>query len=663
MKQTKVRLISLLACAALVGSAAYLRAGDTLAQDFAGPANQNDLTGPTKDITVEMHEGTNMAAVPSPDGTKMVLSLQGGLWIIPAGGGKATKITSWDVEATQPAWSPDGQWIAFQNYSMEANYAIWVVKADGSQLHALTSGPFDDREPSWYPGLEQGHLLVRSEQRQAVQDMVGHARRRAAAADDRDGRGEQSRRIARRQQDRVRQQRQHDLDDAGGPSAAPVVFGSGNYPQWTPNSANLVYQNGGDLILNGSAVTNDEDLFPFPVQFTGASRFMYTASGKIRTRDASGGSLQDIEFSATQVLHRPKFTPSASRPSLGGTGTQRVKGINGAVISPDGNSVAFIALNDLWVMKIGDDAGAPHQRHRPRRRSALDRRRPIVYWSTRQEQRRQPRRRQDRRRHQAAHARRGDPERVDDPADAVADRGSHRLFDRFRVCRGHGHRDDGRARRSSTSSSPQPQVSRPFWSHDGTKVMFVDNDRINPRFREGYNKLRVVDIATKTATWYPVGPMRRGGLGSRRRRGRVVARRQEGRVHQRLRAQGDADRTPTARPSGPAVQITDQSSDMPSWAGRLEDAAVHERPASCKKIRADGTGSKNVPLDLTYKPAAPQGHDDHPCRRAVGRRRRQTLQARRGHRHQGNRITAIRPHTPSAAHAGDEVRRCVEARR
>ena len=188
-----------------------------LAQDFAGTANQNDLTAPTKDITVEMHEGTNMSAVPSPDGTKMVLSLQGGLWIIPAGGGKATKITSWDVEATQPAWSPDGQWIAFQNYSMEANYAIWVVKADGSQLHALTSGPFDDREPSWYP--DSSKVIFSSDRSNDKQYKIWSATlgRRAAAADDGYGRGEQSRRIARRQQDRVRQQRQHDLDDAGGP--------------------------------------------------------------------------------------------------------------------------------------------------------------------------------------------------------------------------------------------------------------------------------------------------------------------------------------------------------------------------------------------------------------------------------------------------------------
>src|SRR2546430_10398324 len=36
---------------------------------------------------------------------RSVLSLQGGLWIIHAGGGTATKITPWDVEATQPVWS------------------------------------------------------------------------------------------------------------------------------------------------------------------------------------------------------------------------------------------------------------------------------------------------------------------------------------------------------------------------------------------------------------------------------------------------------------------------------------------------------------------------------------------------------------------------------
>src|SRR4051794_35591750 len=74
-----VRVVSLLASAALAGGAAYSYSGGTFAQAFGTTANQNELPGPVKEITVEMHEGTNMAAFPSPDGSKMVLSLQGGL--------------------------------------------------------------------------------------------------------------------------------------------------------------------------------------------------------------------------------------------------------------------------------------------------------------------------------------------------------------------------------------------------------------------------------------------------------------------------------------------------------------------------------------------------------------------------------------------------------
>ncbi len=604
MKQTKVRLISLLACAALVGSATYLRADDTLAQDFAGPANQNDLTGPTKDITVEMHEGTNMAAVPSPDGTKMVLSLQGGLWIIPAGGGKATKITSWDVEATQPAWSPDGQWIAFQNYSMEANYAIWVVKADGSQLHALTSGPFDDREPSWYP--DSSKVIFSSDRSNDKQYKIWSATLVGVLQQLTTGTGAESNPVVSPDGNKIAFVNNGNtiLTMPADLSAAPAVFGSGNYPQWTPNSANLVYQNGGDLILNGSAVTNDEDLFPFPVQFTGASRFVYTASGKIRTRDANGGSLQDIAFSATQVLHRPKFTPSASRPSLGSTGTQRVKGINGAVISPDGNSVAFIALNDLWVMKIGqkperltDDI----DRDVDPRWTADGR---FVYWSSDK--------------NNAGSLAVDKIDVVTRARTRVAAIPSVSMIqptlspteDRFAYSTGSGFVEVmDIATRTRTPIvdhlSPQPQVSRPFWSHDGTKVMFVDNDRINPRFREGYNKLRVADIATKTATWYPVGPMpaavsdRTEGAAAWSPDGTKVAFISDS-VLKVMPVNADGS------PSGPAVQLTTAVADMPSWQADSQ-TLLYMSAGKLRKIKVDGTGQQDVALELTYKPAAPKG--------------------------------------------------------
>src|SRR5688572_11495385 len=45
-----------------------------------------------------------------------------------------------------PAWSPDGRWLAF---SLRGD--IWKVPADGGEAIALTSGPVYHFEPAWSP--------------------------------------------------------------------------------------------------------------------------------------------------------------------------------------------------------------------------------------------------------------------------------------------------------------------------------------------------------------------------------------------------------------------------------------------------------------------------------------------------------------------------------
>jgi len=386
---------------------------------------------------------------------------------------------------------------------------------------------------------------------------------------------------------------------------APTQFGAGNYPQWAPNSTSLVFQNtAGNLVVNGSAVTNGEDMFPFPVQFAGSSKFVYTASGKIRTRDAAGGNLQDIAFSATQVLRRPIITPSTTRPSLGATAPQTVKGINGAVISPDGGSIAFVALNDIWMMKIGE---APVRLTNDTDRDVdprwtADGR--FIYWST------------DKNNAGSLAVDKIDvstKQRTRVAAIASVSMIQPTLSpteDRLAYSTGSGLSEvmdlSTRTRTPLVAQlSPQPQISRPFWSRDGTKLMYVDNDRINPRFREGYNKLRVVDIASKTATWYAVGPMpatisdRTEGAAAWSPDGTKVAFISDS-VLKVMPTNADGS------PSGPAVQITTDVSDMPSWQSDSQ-TLMYMSAGKLRKIKADGTGQQDVALNMTYTPAAPTG--------------------------------------------------------
>ncbi|WP_229507606.1 hypothetical protein [Massilia sp. Dwa41.01b] len=90
---------------------------------------------------------------------------------------------------------------------------------------------------------------------------------------------------------------------AGG---APAVVAPGTAPAWLPDGSALVYQNAArQLVVGTTQVTNDEDIFPFPVRFQADGRFLYTADGKIRTRATAGGDLRDIGFTAELKLRRP----------------------------------------------------------------------------------------------------------------------------------------------------------------------------------------------------------------------------------------------------------------------------------------------------------------------------------------------------------------------
>lgn len=64
------------------------------------------------------------------------------------------------MEASQPAFSPAGQKIAFVHYDPDSSWtlfgSLWTIDADGSNpADAITGGPFDAYsyflEPDWQP--------------------------------------------------------------------------------------------------------------------------------------------------------------------------------------------------------------------------------------------------------------------------------------------------------------------------------------------------------------------------------------------------------------------------------------------------------------------------------------------------------------------------------
>ena len=343
--------------AGVAGAAALTGVGLSSPPAAAGTP---DRTG----TPLAVRQGTNVAGQLSPDGGTIAMDLLGVLWLVPAAGGAARRLTDDLMDIAQPDWSPDGQTLAFQSYR-DGNFNIWTIRRDGTGLRQLTHGPFDHREPRWSP---DGGTIVFS------CDLTGSY-------------GIHRLDLASGKATQLTDTPVEEYEPAWSPDGAKVAFVAAgtridvvtvadgsrttaitvpstqqlHSPTWTPDGEDLVYTlvtgapppnppATSELYLSGMPLVTGEDTFPFRVSFHGTD-FVYSADGALRRRSLAGGSATDIAFTApvdvqpaSYVKRRRDFDSPRPKP---------VVGIGSPVLSPDGAKVAFRALNDIYTMTIG----------------------------------------------------------------------------------------------------------------------------------------------------------------------------------------------------------------------------------------------------------------------------------------------------------------------
>ncbi len=96
---------------------------------------------------------------PDISGDKVVFTHGGDLWIVPANGGTATRLTSHTGSERLAKFSPDGKTIAFTGF-YDGNTDLFTVPVEGGIPKRLTYHPMPDAMLDWHPAGDR--ILFRS---------------------------------------------------------------------------------------------------------------------------------------------------------------------------------------------------------------------------------------------------------------------------------------------------------------------------------------------------------------------------------------------------------------------------------------------------------------------------------------------------------------------
>ncbi|MEV4740927.1 amidohydrolase family protein [Streptomyces sp. NPDC049555] len=674
-------------------------AGDALA---AGRGGRSDVLSFTA--------ATNGAASMAPDGRHLVAEVQNVLWSVPWKGGEAVAITPADLEPTRPVHAPDGRQLAVCAYR-GGGFHIWVLRPDGSGLRQLTDGPWDDRGPAWSPdgtriafaSERDGDPVAGSPYRVWVVDVRTGALTKVTGLPGQEGPGQegawedfdpvwspdgrrllfvrgrvegsalQSRTVASVPADGRGPVRVEHAEAAAAQVMTPAVSPDGRLAYLRTTAAPAASCT---LVVDGAAVPVEGDVEPVPPRWVSRDELLLTVGGHFTivqvpagagrapaddlphpsaapapTPPASGHGVTavTIPFRAKLPLSRPRYEVKRYDFAAEGGGVRPVRSLHLPALSPDGRRVVFAALNSLWLADVSGGRA-------PRRLVKADPTRYLFAPSFSRDGR------------ALIYA--------DDRDGLLAVRRRDLTTGAETVLAGGGRSlpalsPDG-SRLACVDMSGNIVVrelaagtekvlaaplgagglpGRPSWSPDGRYVAFCDRNRLNQRFREGYNLIRVVDTTTGQARLHALAP--HASISDRYDSGPVWS--PDGRTMAVISesALWLLPVRPDGTPDGEARRLTDEAADHPSWAA--DSRRILYLSAGRLRLLDTANGSvRTVPVALDYRRPAPVDTVVHAGRLWDGTgsqvREDVDLVVRDG------RIAAVEPHRPRRA-----ARRTVDA--
>ena len=605
---------------------------------------------------VTLTQGTNMAATVSPDRGQIIMDLQGALWSLPVSGGTARRLTDPFLEPARPHWSPQGDRVAFQAYA-GGTFHIWTMRPDGTDQRQLTTGHGDDREPRFSPdgtriAFSSDRAFAGSYDIWVVDVGSGALTRWTSAPTDEfepdwvPGGSEIAYIVGTGAVGTTIQ-----ASDASGTSRTLVTAPTGtrlNSPAMSPDGTRVAYEqfaaNRSLLMVSGTQVGTSTDVFPFYPNWLGDDELLFTGDGKIQVVGVSTADAREIAFRADVDLIRPRY--HRKRHDFDSNRRREAKGIVGPSLSPDATTVLFQALNQIWVMRIGDD---------PRALTDDGYYKVDPSWSP------------DGKQIAYSSDKAGTEDLyILDPVTGSERRGTS--LPGAEVSSTWSPDGSMLAFQDQTGATFTVEIatgnvrqvlpvlfapSKPSWHRGGKTIAVAALKPYTRRFREGTSQILTVDVASGAITYTEPAPFK--SLSTRGEDGPVYS--PDGTavafVMESVLWVKPVDGNGV--PTGEAQQITDKPTDAPSWSGDSRQL-LYLSNGNLRQVAREGGAVSEVPLELRWRPEMPSGRTViHAGRLWDGKG--PTVRTDVDIVIDGHRIVRIRPHRADVAEDGPGAKR------